>query len=191
MAAGRGRLSSIDLLPPEAEEDVEWAHRELAKRARTIDEIHASFNTRLLAKGITPISRSAFHRSSMRLNRMATRLGEVREIAGVLSTRLEDGGDEDLTLMLSETIKVLTYEMLEGAGELKADVDTAEMLQRSAAALKAATDAKRITADTRKRYIADFTKQASEAVDKVAKKRGFDTGAVEAIKASFLGIGGR
>ena len=84
MAAGRGRLSSIDLLPPEAEDDVEWAHTELAARACTIDEIHQSFCTRLLAKGIKPISRSAFHRSSMRLNRMASRLGEVREIAGVL-----------------------------------------------------------------------------------------------------------
>ena len=189
MAAGRGRLSTIDLLPPEAEEDVEWAHRELAARARTIDEIRASFNTRLLAKGIKPISRSAFHRSSMRLTRMATRLGEVREIAGVLSTRLEDGGDEDLTLMLGETIKVLVYEMLEGATELKADVDTAEMLQRSAAALKAAEDAKRISADTRKRYIADFTREATAAVDQVAKKRGLDAGAVEAIKSKFLGIG--
>lgn len=188
MAAGRGRLSSIDLLPPEAEDDVEWAHRELAARARTIDEIHASFNVRLLAKAIPPISRSAFHRSSMRLNRMAGRLGEVREIAGVLATRFEEGGDENLTLMLGETIKVLTYEMLEGATDLKANVDTAEMLQRSAAALKAAEDAKRISAHTRQRYVADFTKQANAAVDQVAKKRGLDAGAVEAIKSKFLGI---
>lgn len=43
MAIGRGRLSSFDLLPPEAENIVAWAASELADREKTQTDIYAEF----------------------------------------------------------------------------------------------------------------------------------------------------
>ena len=52
---GRGRLSSIELLPAEADEAVAWAAAELIDRTRTADDIHAEFNGKLAAIGLGPI----------------------------------------------------------------------------------------------------------------------------------------
>ena len=40
---GRGRLSALDLMPPEAEGIVAWAAAELAGRDRTQTDIYAEF----------------------------------------------------------------------------------------------------------------------------------------------------
>lgn len=188
MARGRGRLSSIDLLPAEAEPHIAWAMEALKQRNMPAVAILEHFNARLADLGLKPVSKSAFNRASLRLSRMATRLSEVRDIAGVLAQKFETGGDEDLTLLLGETIKALTFEMLENAGELAADGATAEMLMNAGRALKNAEDAKRISADVRKRVEKDFAAKAGEAVDKVAKAKGLSSDTVADIKAQILGI---
>ena len=59
---GRGRLSSIDLLPEEAEEDVVWALEQLRARNLPQTVILAEFNERLADKGIEAISKSSWSR---------------------------------------------------------------------------------------------------------------------------------
>ena len=49
---GRGRLSSIDLLPDEAEPEVVWALEQLRDRKLPQTAILAEFNERLADKGI-------------------------------------------------------------------------------------------------------------------------------------------
>lgn len=185
---GRGRLSSLDLLPIEAEEDVVWAFGELRDRKRTQEDILESLNIRLAMKGLGPISKSSFNRAAIRTARMAHRLGEVREIATALSSKFEDGGDEDLTLLVSETIKSLVFETLENAGNLRADGMTAEMLANFALALKSAEQAKKVTADTRKVIEANFKKQANEAIEKTAGVKGLSTEAKEEFKRLLFGV---
>lgn len=188
MVRGRGRLSSVDLLPIEAEEDVAWAFAELRARKKTQEDILESLNLRLAVKGLGPISKSAFNRSAIRTARMAHRLGEVREIATALSSKFEDGGDEDLTLLVSETIKSLVFETLENAGRLKADGLTAEMLANFALALKSAEQAKKVTADTRKVIEANFRKQATDAIEKTAGVKGLTAEAKEEFKRLLFGV---
>ncbi len=188
MAAGRGRLSSIDLLPPEAEEDVLWVYGELKKKRRTQVDILASFNTRLAVKAIPPISLSAFNRSAIRLNRMATRLEEARDIARVLGGRFEEGSDEQLTLLVGETIKMIVYETLEKIDNPKADGKAAEMIMNLAKALKSAEEAKRISADTRSKVEKEFEKKATEAVERVGRTRGLTEETKNTLKAELLGI---
>jgi hypothetical protein len=182
---GRGRLSSIDILPVAAEEDVVWAFGELRARKKTQEEILESFNLRLTLKGLKPISKSAFNRSAIRTARMAHRLGEVREIARTLSSKFEDGGDEDLTLLLSETIKTLVFEMLENAGKLRADGPTAEMMANYAMALKSAEQTKKIAADTRKISEANFQKRADAAIESV---KGLTPELKESFRRDLLGL---
>ena len=43
MATGRGRLSSFDLLPTEADHIVAWAASELSDREKTQTDIYAEF----------------------------------------------------------------------------------------------------------------------------------------------------
>lgn len=185
---GRGRLSSIDLLPIEAEEDVVWAWGELRRRKLTQQEIHEQLNLRLKLKGLDGISASAFSRKAVRTARIAHRLGEVREIADALSSRFEDGGDEQLTLLVAETIKTMVFEILENAGRLKADGLTAEMMANFATALKSAEQAKKVSADMAVVIKKNFEKQAVEAIDKVGKSKGLTAEMKEAFKRELFGI---
>lgn len=192
---GRGPLSSIERLPPWAGPAVENARRALAEMKLTQIEIHERFNAELrtlaFQEGVTDppqISRSAFNRKSMRLAAMAQRLAETREIAGVLASRLEDGGDEDLTLMASETIKTIVFEALENAGEIKASALSAEMMANFALALKSAEQTKKVTADTKAMIEKRFAKQAEEAVERVAQAKGLSPEVKRAFMAEVLGV---
>lgn len=139
--AGRGRISSIDRLPEWCDDATRWAFTALKERQLTQLEILDGLNERIRAaaweQGLTDpeqipqISRSAFNRRAMRLATLGRRLEETREIAAVLTPKLESDDGEKLALLLAQTIKTLTIEMLENAGELPANSDTAEMLIRA------------------------------------------------------------
>lgn len=184
----RGRLSSIDLLPIEAEEDVAWAFTELRERKKTQADILDSLNIRLAVKGLGPISASAFNRAAVRTARMAHRLGEVREIAATLAAKFEDGGDEQLTLLASETIKTLIFETLENAGQLPVNGFTAEMLANFALALKSAEQAKKVTADTRKVIEANFKKKAEAAIVSAGGVKGLSPEAKAEFRRLLFGV---
>jgi hypothetical protein len=193
--AGRGRLSSIDLLPDWAEPAVVAALAKLRDNNLPQIEIHEQFNAELralaFAAGVADppqISASAFNRKTMRLAAHGRRLAEAREIATALASKFEQGGDEDLTLLTAETIKTIVFEMLENAGRLSAAPASAEMMANFALALKSAEQAKKVTADTRIVIEKNFRKQAEGAIDKVGKERGLSAETVAGIKASILNL---
>ena len=183
---GRGRLSSIDLLPEEAEPIVAWAMGELRTRKRLQIDIHAEFNRQLAALNLDldPISLSAFNRYSIRLASIARRLEETREIATALTERLGAGEADDLTVMVAECIKTLIFELLEDSGTL--DPKGAMELAR---ALQSAVSAQNVSSERRRRVEAEFAAKASRAVDQVAKAKGLTSETVEVIKAQILGVG--
>lgn len=192
---GRGRLPEIDRLPEWADEAVAWAMTSLKERKLTQLEILDGLNERLRAaawgEGITDpelvpvISRSAFNRRAMRLATVSRRMEETRAIAEVLTPKFEGESAERVTLLLSETIKTLTFEMLENAGDLAADGDTAEMLMMASRALKHAEEARRISADTKAKILKEFTSKAEAAVEKVAKMQGGSPEHISALKAAL------
>ncbi len=191
---GRGRISSIDRLPEWCDEAVRWAFTALKERDLTQLEILDGLNERIRAaawaEGLTDaempqISKSAFNRRAMRLATVGRRLEETREIAAILTPKFDGENAEQITLLLAQTIKSLTFEMLESAGELRADGETAEMLMFASRALKHAEEAARISADTKKRILLDFQSKAEEAVDKVAKAKGLTGDDVATFKAAL------
>ena len=186
--ARRGRLSSLDLIPPEAEEDVAWAFAQLRERRMTQDEIRDQLNLRLQLKGLAQISRSAFNRAAIRTARTAHRLGEVREIAAAVATKLEDGGDGELTLLVSETIKTIVFEMLETSGEITATPKSAEMMANLALALKSAEQAKKTSVDARRVIEKDFRQAAEAAIDRTAVFKGLTPELRDAFKRELFGI---
>jgi hypothetical protein len=188
---GRGRLSSIDVLPDWAAPAVLSALGHLRDAKLTQLEILEKFNAELrtlaFLTGITDppqISQSAFNRKSMRLSAMGQRLTETREIASVLASRFE----EDLTLLASETIKTIVFEMLENAGDIPASAKSAEMMANFATAIKAAEQAKKVSADARIVIEKNFKKAAEGAIDAVTKQKGLSPDVKKAFMAEVLGV---
>lgn len=192
---GRGRLSSIELLPPEAEPIVAWAMGELRARKHTQLDILDEFNKRLrkLAAeteiAIEPISLSAFNRHALRLATTARRLEETRSIAAALTERLEPGDADDLTVMIAETIKTLIFEILEAGVDKKGrpaiDPKGAMELAR---ALHSAASAQAVSSARRTKVEKEFAAKAAAAIDSVAKAKGLTAETVSDIKAQILGV---
>jgi hypothetical protein len=180
---GRGRLSSIDLLPDEALTDIQWAMEELKNRDRLQKDIHEEFNSRLADRGIAPISKSAFNRHSIKLAGIARRIEETREITAVLTEKLEPGDTDNLTIMVAETIKTLVFEMLTDGGEAGF---TPKQAKEMAEALRAAASSQKVSADRRISVQKDLAEQVEETVEKVAKIQGFSKDTVNGIKAKIL-----
>lgn len=141
--SGRGRLNSLDLLPPEAEDDVVWACQELAARARTTQEIYDDFTIRLQTKGIEPVSRSAFYRASAEKAAAQTRMQRARSMfEGIASQFTAEDVDEN-TIILGEFIKTLIIELVHdgsGAKDPKQAMELARAFQATVAAQKISTD---------------------------------------------------
>lgn len=190
---GRGRLSSIELLPPECDVIIAWAAQELAGRDRTQTEIYSEFVTRcesLIREHRGEIefaipSFSSFNRYALRLATMTRRLEETREIAATMAARFDPQGSDDLTRIAAEAIKTLVFELLAMSGE--GGMGAKEAMQL-AAALRSAAQAQGVSTDRRQRLEKEFAKDVREAVDKVAKARGLTAETVEAIKGQILGV---
>lgn len=184
----RGRLSSIDTLPDWADEAKLWAFAALKTRRQSQLDILEKFNARLraaaLGQGVTgddvpQVSRSAFNRAALKLAILGRRLEETREIAAALAPRLDQAGDNSVTLLVSETLKTLISEMLANAGELKPDGDTAQMLMMTARALHSAEQAKRISTDTKKKIETELKDKAGKAIDAAVQRGSIDREAAE------------
>lgn len=181
--SGRGHLSSLDLLPEEAQEDVVWAVAELNKRARTQADILFEFNDRLGAKGIDAISRSAFNRASIRLAAMSARLNEARRIFEGLAPQFTPERVDENTIALGEFIKLLVFELAQSEGQ---EIGTKGAMELARAHL-AVIQGQKISADRRVKLEERFKAEAGKALDRVAKTKGLSADAVRAMRAELFG----
>jgi hypothetical protein len=192
MATGRGRLSSFDLLPKEADAIVAWAAGELADREKTQTDIYGEFVTRcqaLMAEHRGELefaipAFSSFNRFSIRQARLSRRLDQTREIVAVLAQKHDAKASDDLTVIAAEMIKATVLHML---GD-QADGVVPEDLKRLADGLKSAQVAQNLSADRKAKITADIQKRMAEAVETTAKARGLSAETTEAIKAEILGV---
>lgn len=182
---GRGRLSNIKRLPREADEIVRWAALELREEERTQLEINREFNEKLALLGLGPISASAFNRHSIRLADMVRRSNQTREIAAVLTDKMQPGDSDNITITLAEMIKTLISELLDKGGEAGFSPKAA---MEMASALKSAAGAQKISADRRLKLEAEIATKVEDAVEKVSKVSGISAAMAEKIKSEILGV---
>ena len=178
MGEGRGRLSSLDLLPEEAADDIVWACQQLAERRRTQADILFELNDRLGGKGLPPISRSAFSRKSIRISAMQRRLAEAREMFAGLSGQLQAKDVDDNTIALGEFIKTLILELVDD----QAGDKTPKQAMELARAYHATIAGQKISADRRKMLETAARDKAIAAVDAVAGAAGASTDRAEIIR---------
>lgn len=188
MAAGRrGRLSTIDMLPDEAGEDVRWAIGELNARKRTAESIRLELNERLLGLGCDPISSSSFNRYSVFIARHGQAMSQVRGVAALIAERMDEEPDGDVGLLLAETIKTMIYDVMmqealsDEAPSMKMLLAAAEAVQRLE--LARSTNLKAAHFKREK-----FIEKAAEMAEEVAREKGLGTETVEAIKSAILGV---
>lgn len=194
MASGRGRLSSIETMPSEAEGIIAWAAGELADREKTQTEIYSEFVAKCEAlmkehRGELEFaipSFSSFNRYSIRQARLTRRLDETRSIVAVLAQKFNAKESDDLTILTAETIKALVLHML---GDATEGIQPLAAMQL-ANAFKSATQAQNISSDRRRKLDTEFAARVTDAVDTVAKTKGLTAETVEAIKAKVLGVQG-
>lgn len=184
---GRGRLSSIDLLPEAAEEDVVWALEQLRANKLPQNVILEEFNERLADKGIAAVSKSAFNRFAVRKAIMFRKIDDVQRISGELVTSLGTDGPDQVTVTVAEMIKVMAFQLLE-EGEL----DTKELMELSRA-VSSAVSAQRGSEEHRQQLERRYAKKLEAAADKaeeMAKEAGLGSERIAAIRKGVLGIGG-
>jgi hypothetical protein len=181
---GRGRLSSIDTLPEEAEPLIVWALEALRERKMTQAAILDEFNWRLEDLGVPPISKSAFNRWSLRKAFQLKRLDEVRVISSELIANLGSGGAEEVTLAAAEMLKVGIFQVLEGQPDAKE-------LEALARALNAAVAAQKTSADHRKKLEEREAAMVEKVVDRAtdaAREAGLGADVVAQMRRDVLGV---
>jgi hypothetical protein len=190
---GRGRLSGIELLPEACADAVAWAASELQNRERTQTDIYEEFVGKLELlhrehRGELEFSIpsfSAFNRYSIRLATLTQRLNQTREIASTLASKFDAAASDDLTLIASEAIKTLVFELVTNGGEAGFDPKGAKAL---ADALFSASRAQGVSTNRRQKVEAEFAAKATEAVKSVAKARGISAESAEQILDQILGV---
>ncbi|MFN3676172.1 MAG: phage protein Gp27 family protein [Sphingomonas pseudosanguinis] len=181
---GRGRLSSLDLLPDEAEPDLVWAVEQLRERTMPANAILDEFNGRLADRGIAKISKSAFSRWSVRKAMSFRRIDEARAITADVISGLGTDGADDVTMACAEMLKVAIFEALEGELNTKAIMELSR-------ALNSAVAAQKTSAQHREKLEQRVTAQVEEAADRaatVAQEAGLSADRVAQIRRDVLGV---
>ncbi|MFC5393142.1 phage protein Gp27 family protein [Bosea vestrisii] len=184
MAGSKNRLSSLDLVPEDAQDDIVWAIGELNQRTRTQAEILLDLNARLALKGVEPISSSAFNRKAVKLRAVQIRLDEARYIFTGIADQFTPEKVDDNSIVLGEFIKMLVFELTQA----DASERTPKMAMELARAFHDTVKGQAMSAARRSKLESEFKEKAGAALASVAKKAGLSAERVEELRGEFLNL---
>lgn len=190
----RGRLSSIDTLPDEAELIVAWAAEELAATKRTQIDIYAEFKQKLIAiQGEFGLafdipSYSSFHRHSVRLSALTRRLQRMRAVASAIVERDDAASADDITMAATLTIKTLILELAEAGGEAGFKPKDAKAMADALRSLSAAENVSTARRQKVEAQISRMAENADQAIETVGKEAGLSKDRIAQLKKEFLGV---
>jgi hypothetical protein len=196
---GRGRLSSIDMLPEECDEDIAWAMTELRERKMPQTEILRQFNARLADKGQKGVSKGAFSRYSVRMAIEVRKIEASRQITSTVLARLAPGDRSDSMIGAVELLKHRIIELVMGDEEPdpKALGQATLALQRLSSTLARTAELQRRDRqeqredEEREAQAAARIRAETEAADaavKIATEAGLSMERVRAIRHGVLGL---
>ncbi len=180
---GRGQLSSIDRLPPEADEFVLAAMQELAERTRPQIEILAEFNERLAEIGEGPISKSAFNRASITQAMALRKQDEKRSLIAALSENTDAKSMDELNILASSTISMLVLEAL-----MAIDSPNPKETLQLASAHRAAVSASKGSLEEKRRRDAELGEKVDETLGKLVSEKGMTAETAASIRTQVLGV---
>jgi hypothetical protein len=183
---GRGHLSTIDMLPDEAEGAIVWANEQLRERKLPSAVILAEFNERLADLGLAPISKSAWGRYAVRKAIQFRRLDEIQRMGGELARTMDAKAPDEVTVAVAELLKVAIFEILEDG-----EVSAAGIMQMSRA-LQSVVSAQKTSAEYRERLekeVQERLAKAAKDAGEIGKKKGVSPEAIAEINRALLGQG--
>jgi hypothetical protein len=183
---GRGHLSSIDMLPDEAEGAIVWANEQLRERKLPSAVILAEFNERLADAGLAPISKSAWGRYAVRKAIQFRRLDEIQRMGGELARTMDAKAPDEVTVAVAELLKVAAFEILEEGGV------TSKGVMELSRALQSAVSAQKTSAEYRERLEKEVQARLAEAAKnagEIGKRKGVSPEAIAEINRALLGGG--
>lgn len=183
---GRGRLSSIDELPDDAQDDIVWACARLNDRQRTQADILFELNDRLATRGCGPLSKSAFNRFSVKRAMAARRIAEARGLFAGLADQFTPDAVDEGNIVLGEFLKLVVFELAQRDAAEQSE-DGAMKLAR---AYLASVQAQKISSDRRSKIEGEFVRKADAALDKLSKDSGLPADRVAQIRRDVLGLRG-
>jgi hypothetical protein len=198
---GRGRLSSIEMLPEEADEAIAWANAELRARRMPQTEIHRRFNAMLADHGLPPVTWSSFSRFSLRLASELRRMQASRDITNLVLARHDSVDGSDATLAAVELVKARLVQMIvdQDDADPKLLAQASLTLARLSATTRHEAEAKRRDRQeqredddredaARKQRDAEEAELAAGAVGRIASEAGLSAERVAAIRLGVLGL---
>jgi hypothetical protein len=186
---GRGRLSSLDLLPEEAQDDLVWALGQLNERKRTQADILFELNDRLEAKSVEGVSKSAFNRKAVAISRAAARMAEQRAIFAGVADHLSPENIDQGNVALGEFLKTLIAEIVSRHEDGLSPKEAMELARgfQSAVSAQQISSKRRSHVEAEREARANAEKTAA-AVGAVAQKAGLSAATVDKLKSEILGI---
>lgn len=183
---GRGHLSSIDMLPDEAEGAIVWANEQLRERKLPAGVILSEFNERLADLGLPAISKSAWGRYAVRKAIQFRRLDEIQRMGGELARTMDTKAPDEVTVAVAELLKVAIFEILEDG-----EVSAAGIMQMSRA-LQSVVSAQKTSAEYRERLekeVQERLAKAAKDAGEIGKRKGVSPEAIAEINRALLGQG--
>ena len=168
---GRGRLSSIDLLPDVAEEAIVWANEQLRANKLPQNTILIEFNEMLLDLNaehgldppIEPISKSAFNRYSVRKAMIFRKPDEAQKLGAELVQSMDAKTPDEVTIAIAELTKAAIFEVLESG------TPNSKGLMELSRALSTTVSAQKASAEYRNRLEREVQARLAEAAKKVGE----------------------
>lgn len=176
-----GRKSSLRRLPPELFEEV---NRLLSEGRATLDEILEH----LRGMGVDSVSRSALGRQKQRIDKVAAKLRQSREITASLVQELGANSTEgEQGRLLVETLRGMIYDHLE-ARIVEGELGDPKSFMALARTLKDMAQANRLDQDFEAKIRERVQKETVKAVEDATREAGLSAETVEAIKSRILGV---
>lgn len=176
-----GRKSSLRRLPPEILQEV---NRLLSEGRFTLDELLEH----LRGMGVETVSRSALGRQKQRIDKVAAKLRQSREITASLVQELGANSTEgEQGRLLVETLRGMIYDHLE-ARIVEGELGDPKSFMALARTLKDMAQANRLDQDFEAKVRERVQKETVRAVEDATREAGLSAETVEAIKSRILGV---
>ncbi|SDU26948.1 DUF3486 family protein [Desulfobacula phenolica] len=183
--SGRGRPSSIDLLPEDIRSQLNAALRDRRMTQKQILEI---INPLLDERGKKPISRSAINRYSMQIEEKGAMMREAREAADALVGGLGEQKTTDLGRAVTELVKTLTFDLVLSGRDEEGEAIGVDTLNKVALIAQRIERASKISLDREAQIRKQVLEQAADAVDETVVEGGLSDEAADMIRRQILGI---
>jgi hypothetical protein len=195
--SGRGKLSSIELLPEVCDEHIAWANAELNERRMPQTEILREFNARIADHGCKPISKGSFSRYSVRKAIELRKALASQQITNTIIGQFNLNDRSSTTIATVELLKNRIVELVMGAEDPKQlDIDyvskslnrLSTIARREQQTLAAERKDEREEIQRREAEESRKREDAVRTVEKIATEAGLGADRIEAIRKGVLGL---